>query len=84
MEDELWTTEEAARFLGISTRQMWEWRRKRHGPPFIRLSRQCIRYLVSDLKEYVNSLRVETTQLQNRPRVVGEIAPAPEGERRHG
>ena len=84
MEDELWKPTEAAQYLSVSIDQMYRWRRKRAGPPFIRLGPYCIRYLVSDLKEYVNSLRVPTTQLQEKPRLVRDTASAREGESRHG
>lgn len=46
---------EAARFLGVTTKALKEWRRPRSplGPPFVRMSQRTVRYSTEDLKRYL-------------------------------
>lgn len=44
--------EEAAEFLGVSTRTMENMRRQGNGPKFVRLSHKLVRYRLCDLIEF--------------------------------
>jgi hypothetical protein len=44
---------QAARLLRLSRRTLQGWRFKGGGPPFVRLSRRCIRYRRGDLQAFV-------------------------------
>lgn len=39
----------------ISYKTLQTWRSRHIGPPYVRMSRKCIRYRKADLQEYVNS-----------------------------
>jgi hypothetical protein len=58
------TTDEAARYLGLSAKSLVNWRLARRGPRFIRISHRCVRYKLDDLKEWVISKQVETRETQ--------------------
>jgi len=56
-------TVEAAAFLGVSEQTLHNWRstKKQGAPPYLKLSdgpRGPVRYLVSDLHEYMESKRI--------------------------
>ena len=52
------TETEAAAYLGISKKTAQNWRTLNRGPKYIRISQRCIRYMKSDLKEYLMSKRI--------------------------
>jgi sarcosine oxidase delta subunit len=60
------TTAQAAAFLNVAKNTMEKWRLIGGGPAFIKLSRHCVRYLVSDLEAFVAKHRGYST---------GEIGP---------
>lgn len=45
----------------IATLQTWRSRRRREGPPFVRLTSGMIRYKISDLKQWIDARRVVPT-----------------------
>ena len=50
----LLNTEEAATLLGISRHTLEDWRWKRLGPPWIRISKSCVRYDLDALREWLS------------------------------
>jgi hypothetical protein len=50
--DEYLTTEQAGDYYGLSVRAMEARRSRGDGPPYVRLSRTCVRYRRSDLERY--------------------------------
>ena len=52
--EQLLTTEQAARYLNLkpTTLEQWRWERGDDGPPFLRLSRRAVRYRKSDLEAW--------------------------------
>lgn len=52
------TEEEAGRYVGYTISAMRLWRRQRRGPAYVRVGRS-IRYLVSDLDQWLAAHRVE-------------------------
>jgi len=58
--DPLLTTEQAAKVLSVAPDTLKYWRVKRWmgGPRFVRFGRGIVRYLTSDLKDYMASCRV--------------------------
>jgi hypothetical protein len=48
----------ASQLLGVAPETMIVWRCRHHGPPFIKLERGGIRYLLRDLKQYIRQGRV--------------------------
>lgn len=58
------TEEKAARLLSLSKRTLRNWRVRGGGPPFIRISKRCIRYRVSDLESWAErNVRKSTSDL---------------------
>ena len=51
--DRLVSTEEAGALLGISPRTLEDWRLRGGGPVFRKLGRRVVRYLVSDLRAFI-------------------------------
>lgn len=43
---------EVAQLLGVAERTLEKWRRTGEGPPFISISRRCIRYRIADLRDW--------------------------------
>ncbi len=43
-------TRDAAELLGVSVRVLEKWRREGGGPPFLRISRRCVRYRLKDIE----------------------------------
>lgn len=68
-QERLLTSQEAADFLGLTTRFLEMRRFKGGGPPFIRVSGRCVRYLTSDLRAWVEGLRRTSTSDVGPPRV---------------
>lgn len=52
---------ETATFLNIQPRTLESWRARRIGPPWIRYSKTCVRYRVSDLVAWQESRRTVVT-----------------------
>jgi hypothetical protein len=52
----LLSTAEAADISGLTTRKIEQYRREGGGPPFLRLSRRCVRYRLLDLVEWQDGL----------------------------
>jgi hypothetical protein len=58
--DKRLNTSQAATFLGISPKTLWEWRnRSPISLPFYRIGKRRFYYLQSDLDEYLHQCRVE-------------------------
>ncbi len=53
----LLTESEAARSLGFSSRTLQTWRSRGGGPPFIRISKRCVRYTQADLTAWIAERR---------------------------
>ena len=55
---------QAAGYLAISPRTLRNWRTRGGGPKYVRISARCIRYRMSDLKEWTeNRTRHSTSDL---------------------
>lgn len=52
------TTEQAAEILGVSPCTLADWRWKRKGPPWVPLSRKCVRYEQAALEKWMESRTV--------------------------
>jgi hypothetical protein len=52
---EVLTTAEAAEFLRVSpdTLKLWRKRAQRRGPPYVKVGRRLVRYLLEDLTSYL-------------------------------
>lgn len=57
----LLTEKEAARLLGFSYRTLQAWRVRGGGPPFIKVSPACVRYLRADLLAWTEAHRRYST-----------------------
>lgn len=44
------STSKAADLIGVSKRTMEAWRLRGEGPPFVRISKRCVRYRIEDLE----------------------------------
>jgi hypothetical protein len=53
------TVEAAAAILGVSAHTLEDWRWKRKGPPWIRISRSCVRYDQKVLQDWLASRSVQ-------------------------
>lgn len=51
-------THGAAIYIGVQPRTLEDWRSKGRGPTFVRLGGNRVRYLVSDLDDFLISRRV--------------------------
>jgi predicted DNA-binding transcriptional regulator AlpA len=53
--------EDVAEITGLSVETLAQWRSQRKGIPFVKLSRNCVRYQQADLDRWVNEriVRVE-------------------------
>jgi predicted DNA-binding transcriptional regulator AlpA len=49
----LLTSEQTAQELKVSERTLEDWRRTGAGPPFIRISRRCVRYRRADIEAWL-------------------------------
>ena len=60
--DALLAEQQAATFLSVTPRTLQKWRGTGSGPPFIHISRRCVRYRRSDLIDWISErLRVSTS-----------------------
>ncbi|GMV70895.1 MAG: DNA-binding protein [Leptolyngbya sp. PLA2] len=57
----LLTTEEAARYLSISAKEMERMRREGRGPRWAKFSRKLVRYSIEELREWVAQRTVSNT-----------------------
>ena len=57
----LLTPEDVARITGLSVETLAQWRSQRRGIPFVKLSRNCVRYRQGDLDAWIEQriVRVE-------------------------
>lgn len=55
----LLNTEEAASYLGLKPGTLMDWRWQRTGPPWIRVSRGCVRYDQDALDKWLVSRTVK-------------------------
>jgi excisionase family DNA binding protein len=58
----LLTTDEVAKLTGLSVETLAQWRSQRRGIPFIKISRNCVRYRQRDLDDWVSERIVPTSQ----------------------
>jgi len=56
----LLTQSEAAEYLHVEPRTLEGWRQRRQGPRFHVYSKRCVRYSLSDLREWLGARAVET------------------------
>ena len=56
----LWTTEDVAEKLGVSTDTLERWRRAGDGPKFIKFGRN-VRYDPEDVQAFINSHKASST-----------------------
>jgi predicted DNA-binding transcriptional regulator AlpA len=59
--DELLTTPEVAAILRLSTKTLENWRWRKEGPPYQRISRRAIFYRRGDLQQWVHDQTVRAT-----------------------
>jgi excisionase family DNA binding protein len=58
----LLTAEEVAEQTGLSVETLAQWRSQRRGIPFVKISRNCVRYRQCDLDDWVSERIVPTSQ----------------------
>jgi len=51
--DQMLTSEEVARLLGVRTRTLGEWRRKKCGPAYVRYGTTSLRYFKSEVEKFI-------------------------------
>jgi predicted DNA-binding transcriptional regulator AlpA len=59
---ELLKAEDVARVTGLSPETLAQWRSQKRGIPFIKISRNCVRYRQSDLDSWLVERTVLTDQ----------------------
>ncbi|MGH9406624.1 MAG: helix-turn-helix transcriptional regulator [Terriglobia bacterium] len=57
----LLTPDEVAEVTGLSTETLAQWRSQRRGIPFLKISRNCVRYRQDDLQQWLQSRLIITT-----------------------
>lgn len=55
------TIAEAAKVIGVKERTLADWRRTGEGPPHLRISSRCVRYLASDVRGWLEGRRRRST-----------------------
>ena len=62
----LLTPEDVARITGLSTETLAQWRSQRRGIPYVKISRNCVRYRLADLDRWLEEriVRVEQDDIQ--------------------
>jgi len=58
----LLTAEDVAQITGLSTETLAQWRSQRRGIPFIKISRNCVRYRQCDLDAWLTERIVRVEQ----------------------
>lgn len=62
---ELFSTKQAAQYLGVSHRTLEGWRLRGGGPRYLRLgARKCVRYRLEDLTQFVGGRLTESTSAE--------------------
>lgn len=62
---ELFSTKQAAQYLGVSHRTLEGWRIRGGGPRYLRLgARKCVRYRREDLTHFIGSRLAESTSTE--------------------
>jgi len=56
--------QQAADFLTIAPRTLAHWRFVKRGPKYIKISHRCVRYQKEDLVEFMHSLEVNPSSVQ--------------------
>lgn len=51
------STAEAARLIGVAPKTLQNWRTRRQGPPFYRVSARAVSYKVADLTAFMDARR---------------------------
>jgi hypothetical protein len=66
--DQLLTTDDVARLLAVNPYNLKAWRSRKDraglGPPFIKLSRRCVRYSLRALRDYLSERTVGMCRAQ--------------------
>jgi predicted DNA-binding transcriptional regulator AlpA len=62
----LLSADEVAAVTGLSTETLAQWRSQKRGIPFIKISRNCVRYRQSDLDSWLVERTVLTSQVNDR------------------
>ncbi len=65
--DRLLTVEEVAEITGLSVETLNQWRSQRRGIPFVRLSRNRVRYRQSDLDAFIEENIIHTIPVHSSP-----------------
>lgn len=55
--DQQVSTTEAARLIGVAPKTLGNWRTRRQGPPFYRVSSRAVSYKVADLTAFMEARR---------------------------
>jgi len=63
----LYSPQDAADYLGIAPQTLAHWRVRGTGPKFVHLTRRCVRYSETALREWVEKRTQEST-LENEQR----------------
>jgi predicted DNA-binding transcriptional regulator AlpA len=58
----LLTTEDVAELTGLSVETLAQWRSQRKGIPYLKISRNCVRYRQGDLDGWLSERIVRTDQ----------------------
>ena len=58
----LLTPEDVARIAALSVETLAQWRSQRRGIPYVKISRNCIRYRTSDLEVWLEERTVRVPQ----------------------
>lgn len=66
--DRLLTAEDVAAVTGLSVETLAQWRSQRRGIPFIKISRNCVRYRQTDLDSWLVERTVLTDQNRSEQR----------------
>jgi excisionase family DNA binding protein len=64
----LLTVEEVAEVTGLSVETLAQWRSQKRGIPYVKISRNCVRYRQSDLDGWLSERLVPTHQGQSERR----------------
>jgi predicted DNA-binding transcriptional regulator AlpA len=57
--DQILTTKQAAKILGIDKRTLDNWRSLSRGPAYLKQSKRLVRYLYSDVLAFRDTKRIE-------------------------
>ena len=62
-QDALLTEQDLAAMLNVNPRTLQKWRVNGDGPAFVRISRRCIRYRITDIKDWTqNRIKSSTSE----------------------